>query len=161
MPRYCLDADTFIQAKNGPYGMDIVPAFWSWLDQQFDAGVIYSSLFVYDELTDGSDDLAEWAKLRKDSGMFVPPSDMVQATFRQIADYVNADFPQPQAQAFLDGADPWVIAEAKVGNAIVVTHEILVPPNSSKVKIPNICQHFQVDCHNVYRMLRDLNARFM
>jgi hypothetical protein len=141
--------------------MDIVPAFWSWLDQQFDAGVIYSSLFVYDELTDGSDDLAEWAKLRKDSGMFVPPSDMVQATFRQIADYVNANFPQPQAQVFLDGADPWVIAEAKVGNAIVVTHEILVPPNSSKVKIPNICQHFQVDCHNVYRMLRDLNARFM
>jgi hypothetical protein len=141
--------------------MDIVPAFWSWLDQQFDAGVIYSSLFVYDELTDGSDDLAEWAKFRKDSGMFVPPSDMVQATFRQIADYVNANFPQPQAQVFLDGADPWVIAEAKVGNAIVVTHEILVPPNSSKVKIPNICQHFQVDCHNVYRMLRDLNARFM
>ena len=161
MPRYCLDADTFIQAKNGPYGMDIVPAFWSWLDQQFEAGAIYSSILVCDELLEGSDDLAEWAKLRKDNGMFVPPSDVVQATFRQIADYVNANFPQPQAQMFLDGADPWVIAEAKVGNAIVVTHEILVPPNSSKVKIPNICQKFRVEYRKVYAMLRELNARFI
>lgn len=161
MPRYCLDANTFIEAKNGPYGMDIVPAFWSWLDQQFDAGVLYSSMLVCDELTDGNDDLAEWAKLRKDSGIFVPPNDVVQVVFRQIADHVNANFPQPQAQAFLEGADPWVIAEAKVGNAIVVTHEILVPPNSSKVKIPNICQHFHVEYRKVYTMLRELNARFI
>lgn len=140
--------------------MDIVPAFWAWLDQQFTAGVLNSSMFVCDELTEGSDDLAEWAKLRKDTGLFVAPSEVVQVTFRQIADYVNANFPQPQAEAFLDGADPWVIAEAKVGSAIVVTHEVLVPPNSSKVKIPNICQQFQVDCRNVYQMLRELNARF-
>lgn len=161
MPRYCLDADTFIQAKNGPYGMDIVPAFWTGLDRQFQAGVLYSSMFVCDELTDGNDDLSEWARLRKDRGMFIPPNEVVQATFRQIADYVNANFPQPQAQAFLDGADPRVIAEAKVGSPIVVAHEIHVPPNSSRVKILNICQQFQVACHNVYQMLRDLNAGFV
>ena len=117
-------------------------------------------MLVCDELTAGNDDLAEWAKLRKDNGIFVPPNDVAQVVFQQIADYVNANFPQPQAQAFLDGADPWVIAEAKAGNAIVVTHEILVPLNSSKVKIPNICQHFQVEYRKVYAMLRELNARF-
>lgn len=62
MKRHCLDANVLIQAKNGPYGFDIVPAFWNWLDQQVSNQTIFSSIMVYKELSEGNDDLAVWVK---------------------------------------------------------------------------------------------------
>jgi len=54
MCRYYLDANVFIQGKNGPYGMDIASSFWKLLDSQAEAGVICSSRMVYEDshLTD-------------------------------------------------------------------------------------------------------------
>lgn len=40
--KYLLDANTYIQAKNFYYGMDICPAYWDWLDQQSLAGLVGS-----------------------------------------------------------------------------------------------------------------------
>jgi hypothetical protein len=159
MQRYCIDANVLIQAKNGPYGFDIVPTFWKWLHGQMEAGVIYSSKMVYDELSTGEDELAEWTNDRRTSGFFVEPDDQVQKHFQNIANYVNEKYPLAQVQYFLDGADPWVIAHAKVDKAFVVTHEVLVPDNSSKIKIPNICKTFSVNCINPYEMLRRLKAK--
>lgn len=158
--RYCLDANVFIQAKNGPYGMDIVPSFWQFLDEQADAEAICSSKEVYEELANGDDDLAIWAKDRKDGGMFVEPDEKTQAVFADIADFVIERYVNHQARLFLDGADPWIIAQAKVEGAVVVTHEKLVTDNSAKVKIPNICIQFEVKYVDTYEMLRDMGARF-
>lgn len=160
MCRYYLDTNVFIQAKNGPYSMDIVPSFWRLLDNQSAAGVICSSTMVYEELVTGDDDLAEWAKVRKDTRLFREPSVNVQKVFNQIAVYVHTHYPEHQAQAFLDGADTWIIAHAKVESALVVTHENLVNEYSKKPKIPNICRQFGVGWVDTYQMLRDLGARF-
>ena len=43
----------------------------------------------------------------------------------------------------------------------VVTFEKLVPPNSEKVKIPNICEEFDVDYCTLYDMLDRLGAKFV
>ena len=158
--RYCLDANVFIQAKNGPYDMDIVPSFWEFLDDQADAKAICSSKVVYEELAAGGDALADWAKARKDGGMFVEPDGKIQAVFGDIADYVIEKYASHQAQHFLDGADPWIIAQAKVRGDVVVTHEKLVNDESTKVKIPNICVQFGVKYVDTYKMLRELGARF-
>lgn len=62
--RYLLDSNTYIQAKNQYYGMDICPAYWDWLDQQFHQNELASIDMVGRELKAGDDDLAEWAKER-------------------------------------------------------------------------------------------------
>jgi predicted nucleic acid-binding protein len=160
MRRYYLDANVFIQAKNGPYSMDIVPSFWRLLDKQAEAGVICSSITVYAELAAGDDELADWAKERKGTDLFQEPSANVQRFFNQIAVYVHARYAEHQAQEFLDGADAWVIAHAKAEDALVVTHENLVNEYSKKPKIPNICKHFAVKWLDTYQMLRELGARF-
>lgn len=161
MPRFSLDASVFIQAKNGPYGMDFCPSFWSWIDEQVTARVLCSSMMVHDELAEGNDDLAKWVKARKDSGLFIVPSPSMQAVVTDIANHVNGNFPSYHAEEFLDGADPWVIAHAKVDGLIVVTNEVAVAPNSSKVKIPNLCRNFGVGCRDIYKMLRELKPPFM
>ncbi|MCB0596496.1 MAG: DUF4411 family protein [Lewinellaceae bacterium] len=69
-------------------------------------------------------------------------------------------FIQWEANDFLSGADPWVIAQAKVEGAKVITMEKLVGSESKKVKIPNICIEFDVEWLSTYQLLRALGARF-
>lgn len=160
MPRFWLDADTLIQSKNGPYGFDIAPGFWAFLDEKASEGLMATSTMVYDELVEHSDDeLAAWARQRQRSGLFVEPDQIVQEHARKVIDYVQSAYEASQAAKFLKGADPWIIGHAMGDHGQVVTMEVAVPSNSKKVKIPNICSMFQVDCVALVSMCRDLGLR--
>ncbi|OGO04693.1 MAG: hypothetical protein A2Y60_07525 [Chloroflexi bacterium RBG_13_54_9] len=161
MPEFWLDTNSFIESKKGPYGFDIVPGFWTFLEQKANEGIIASSSLVYDELKEVEDDLLKWAKQRENTGFFVEPDASVQATFIDIADHVNNRYPPHQASHFLDGADPWIIAHAKAHGGRVVTFEKSAP-NAQKPKIPDVCDcdKFSVKTLNVYEMLRELGASF-
>lgn len=159
--RYLLDANTYIQAKNQYYGMDICPAYWDWLDQEFEKGIIASVSMIGRELREGNDELAEWVRDRP--GHFISNDDeSTQDIFADIAQAVMAgDYNPADRDNFLAKADPWIIAKAKTLGATVVTHESVVAPNARKVKIPNICQQFEVSCLNTFQFLRELQARFV
>lgn len=160
MSRYCLDANVLVQAKNGPYAFDIVPRFWTWIDEMSSRGTIYSTTMVFNELAKGSDELSAWAKERRVS-LFVEPTEEVQKCLAEIADHVVSKYEAQQAQTFLEGADPWVIAQCKIDSTVVVTQETLVGFGSKKVKIPNICNEFDVQYLDTYGMMRALGARFV
>jgi len=160
MALYCLDTNVFIESKNGPYGFDIVPGFWEWIDRMVQAGYVYSTVTVYSELTEGNDELAQWARDRRDSGLFVDHDERVQSAFHEIANYINTHYDRHHSEAFLDGADPWVIAQAQTDQATVVTREAVVNTHSRKVKIPNICRVFEVNCIDTFSMLRNAGASF-
>lgn len=159
--RYLLDANTYIQAKNQYYGMDICPAYWDWLDTQFQQGTIASVDMIGRELKDGNDELADWARARPEH--FIQNDDAeTQGVFSNLVQTVMVgDYNQGNRDNFLAKADPWIIAKAKVIGATVVTHESIVAPNTKKVKVPNICQQFEVPCLNTFQFLRELNARFV
>ena len=156
-----LDSKIFIEAKNRYYGFDFCPAFWDFLDNEITKTTILTIKEVYNELSNGDDDLAHWIKDRKDSSFFIPYDDEdTQKEFAKIAQYVVGNFSQEEANKFLSVADPWLIAKAKVLGATIVTHEVLAPQNTKKVKIPNICVHFGVNYNNPFNMLRNLGAKF-
>ncbi|MCZ3384920.1 DUF4411 family protein [Kosakonia sp. SOY2] len=159
--KYLLDANTYIQAKNQYYGMDICPAYWNWLDLQFAQGLIGSVDMIGRELKDGNDELANWAKARP--GHFINNDDAdTQAIFTQVVQTVMAgDYNPGNRDNFLAKADPWIIAKAKSIGAVVVTHESHVIEGTKKVKVPNICHQFGVPCVNTFQFLRELNARFV
>ena len=160
MPDYWLDANVFIEAKNGPYGFDIAPGFWRILDEKTQTGQISSSRMVYDELVGGKEDaLAEWARSRR-SELFAEPDEDVQAEFVRVADHVDTHYDRSEAAAFLDGADPWIIAHAIAHGGVVVTSETRAGPEAKKPKIPNVCDVFHVKPVHYYDMLRELGARF-
>lgn len=160
MPQYYLDANIFIQAKNNSYPLEMFPGFWEWIDQNANDNIISSSSFVYHEIINGEDDLAEWMKARHPSPLFQEPTTQEQQIMTDISHYVSRTYTREEAEAFLDGADPWVIAQAIASGAKVVTMEKLVGPDSKKVKIPNICREFGVAWCDTITMLKELNARF-
>lgn len=157
---YLLDANTYIEAKNSYYSMDFCPAYWSWLDHQFANGIAGSIDMIGRELKEGNDELAEWVKARR--GQFIANDDhATQTAFVQVIEYVMAqNFNPANRDNFLAKADPWLIAKAMSSGAIVVTHESLVSDTTKKVKVPNICKQFSVQCINTFEFLRQTKAKF-
>ncbi len=160
MDTFCLDSNIFIEAKNGAYGFDIVPGFWNWLDYNIEKGIIYSPINVYQELIESDDDLAIWAKDRRDKGLFRLPNDEIQIFFSKVADFVVNTYPPEYADPFLNGADPWVISYAKINNSKVVTRERFLSGTPKRVKIPNVCEYFHIAYLDTYTLLRTLKAQF-
>lgn len=160
MPEYWIDTNVFIEAKNGFYAFDIAPGFWSLLDEMTAEGRIASNSLVYRELQRVKDDLAEWARERRASAMFVEPDMDTQMAFQEVAQYVSERYETNQAAMFLAVADPWLIAHAMASGGKVVTQETRAGENSKRVKIPNVCDFFGVESLNMDDMLRELGASF-
>jgi hypothetical protein len=155
---YWLDANVFIQAKNGPYAFNLVPQFWVFLSDQLEQGTIKCPKMVYDELIGGNDDLASWFKPRREKGLCHHANESVQQCVTTIANYVVTKFKPHQAAEFLVGADGWLIAHAMSGDGVVVTQES-DRSHRSKIKVPTICKIFGIPCMNTYEMLRALGAK--
>jgi hypothetical protein len=110
MARYCLDSNIYIEMKNGPYGFDIAPAFWGWIEREAGTGVLYSPGAVYRELVSYDDELSSWIRSRAGAPLFAEPDQDAQERYREVCDYAAAQYPPLKAAVFLSGADPWVIA---------------------------------------------------
>ena len=161
--KYLLDANTFIQAKNTYYHMDICPGYWHWIEKQSATGDVLSIQSIRDELLKGNDELKDWAAHHKD--VFLAVSDtQTQDAFGEIAAHAAQIAPSMKPGAlneFLGGADPWLIAKARCGGAVVVTHEQYHPQAKRKILIPNVCKHFGVEFINTFDLLLKLKAEFV
>jgi Domain of unknown function (DUF4411) len=159
--KYLFDANVFIEAQNRYYAFDICPGFWDWMDHvaKTDAGSITN---VCDELRQGTDDLAKWAEARKASSWFLGVDDTsTQNVFANIANHVTSQsYKQPGIAKFLGGADPWLIAKAKILGAKVVTHEVSAPLSKKRVPIPDVCDAMGVAYTHPYEVLRTMAASF-
>ncbi len=136
-----LDTNVFITAKNLYYALDLVPAFWSWLEEQAHAENLASTDLVYQELKDGGDDLADWVKKRRNLMFRVKShSPEIACYVGSISEWAQSNNYSSHAIAhFLGCADPFLIAAAANLGGVVVTQEI--PSGSQRrIKIPNVCR---------------------
>ena len=124
---YLLDSNVFITAKDQYYGFDFRPAFWNWLVEQHDAGVVSSIEKVGDELMSGNDDLAEWAA-RRDPSFFSPPTPSDLPVLEAVAEWVEGHGYEPTSvRRFLQDADHYLIGQARTAGHTVVTLEVYRP----------------------------------
>lgn len=160
--KYLLDSNTYIQAKNFHYNMTFCPAYWEWLDLQYEEGYIASTSSVYDELYQYGDELSNWVKERKEQFISIEDN-ATQQKYAEIVQHVyDLKNKNPnKVDLFLSKADPWLIAKACVTGAQLVTHERKVSSDSKDIKIPNICEIFGVECLSTFQVLQELNAQFV
>jgi hypothetical protein len=162
MPKFWLDTSVYLEASLGSLAFDLRPEFWEALEADAKAGIIGSPMFVCRELVDLSgrdDEVARWATRLKDSGiLFIEPDEDVLAEFTKVADYVHQFCDPSEGNAFLDEADPWVIAHAMAGGTVVVSQEKLAGAGSHWVKIPNICANFGIGYIKTDQFLREVKS---
>ena len=143
---YVFDTNSFRVLGN--YYPDQFPTFWQNFNRTIADGRLISVREVFRELESQIHHLhlSDWVKLQRD--IFQLPS---SAEMR----FVSEIFSVPHFLTLVNekkrlaghlSADPFVIAKAKVINGCVVTEERRTP---NATRIPNVCEHFEVDCINL------------
>ncbi len=163
--RYLVDSDVFITAKNLYYAFDLCPGFWTGLLHHHREGHVFSVDRVRGELLAGTktDDLVKWVRESVPSGFFLSVEEAeVLSTYSDIMMWVQRHgryFDQAKAK-FATGADGWLVACARVVGATVVTNEQSAPESRREIKLPDVCDQFDVRRDTTFAMLRDLRVRF-
>jgi predicted nucleic acid-binding protein len=140
-PTYCLDSNVLIQAWQKYYSPKYCPSYWDVLNELGNEDRIFIPSMVYEEIVKTDDELSDWLK---SSDIKVKP---ITSDVTQILTSIYAA--DPNHKHLVDSkkgrslADPWVIAHAIKENAVVVTKEEKVTAlNSTKIKIPNVCDKY-------------------
>ena len=143
---YVFDTNCFIVI--GHYYPEQFPSFWERFNQAVENGKIISVREVRRELDRNAaeDHLVEWIELHKN--IFVTPGTAVMQLVNEIfsVPHFQASLPDRNRLGNNPFADPFVIAQAKVMDSCVVTQE---SERRHAAKIPNICEHFDVDWTNL------------
>lgn len=140
---YVFDTNAFSQLFHSYYRRRF-PTLWEQFDSLIEDGSITSTREVAREIEDDRvAALREWAKGKKE--LFPSPTGIEGAFVAKI--FTVRHFQQVIEQRKLlkggKNADPFIIARAAALEATVVTMESK-PENGAK--IPNICDHFDLDC---------------
>jgi len=117
-------------------------------------GELLSPDEVLVELSQKDDTVHRWAKAN--SAMFVPLDEDIQRATQDILD----QFPRlVGAMKDRNRADPFVIALAKVKDAIVVTGEKSVGTRD-RPRIPIVCNHFGISHRTILELIREKGWTF-
>jgi hypothetical protein len=159
-PKYLIDANVFIQAKNLYYRFDFCEGFWAWLLSAHEAGLVFSIKKVRKELVSGdkADLVRKWAEDLPDDFFLDDDADKaVMQTYAQVMQWANASkhySPQAKAEfAKLKVADPFLVAVAKRYDYEIVTQEKSNTASKKKIYLPDAADTFDVKTIFVYDML--------
>lgn len=143
----------------GNYYPASFPSFWNHLEDLVTAGRLMSVREVYNELDaqNTSDHVAEWIETHRD--LFKVPTTQ---EMQQVSAILAIPHFQPIVgqRAIVRGspvADPWIVAKAAAVQGCVVTEEAYKP---NGVRIPNICERFDVSCMNWAGVLKTEGWRY-
>ena len=153
---YIIDSSSLI-TLNRHTPMDVFPSVWRNIMHLIHRNYLHSPKEVYRELTHKDDLLAAWVK--QHFKIFIPENHAQVEIVRDIMQRFPALLDLTKSFC----ADPWVIALAydesnkKVQKTIydekviVVTEERL---RGEKVRIPYVCNHYNIECINLVEMQR-------
>lgn len=150
---FCLDTNALIEPWHRRYPPDMFPRFWDQLDTLAAEGIVLAPEEVLHELSKVDDDLYAWARARRH--FFRPIDRAVQAAMQAIL----RQFPRlVDDKKGRNIADPWVIAQAQVSSAIVVTDEL--PRHGKSPRIPDVCEAMNIPWTNLLAFMREVGMSF-
>ena len=114
---------------------------------------------VYDEITTTDDDLSKWLKKSN------IPVIGIDEEVTKILKYIFES--NPSHKNLVDNtkhrsiADPWIIAHAINEHVTIVTkEEKVLAANSTRIKIPNVCDNLGVPWINDFQFIDTLDIKF-
>ncbi|GAA0734240.1 DUF4411 family protein [Aquimarina litoralis] len=165
MSKFIVDSNFFIQAHRSIYPLDVVQSFWVKIADLASNGTIISIDKVKKEIFDNAshqDQLKIWCGDNLPNDFFIN-TDLVLNNYISIVTWVNSShFTERARQEFLatDLADPWLVAFAMSNGWTIVTYEKSEPNRRNRIKIPEVCNQFNVRYINTIEMFRELNENF-
>lgn len=160
---YLLDTNVFITAKNTYYGTDFAPGFWDWIAEEYLVRDLRSIRAVRDELLAQEDALTAWARRMPDD-FWLDEVESDVPSLRAVAAWTMTGDPRFKQEArtnFLATADYRLVAQAHAGGHAIVTHEVPQPEGKKKIKIPDVCEAFDVGQREPFGLFRELELQLV
>lgn len=157
--RYCLDANVLIEAWQKYYAPEICPNYWDILNDLGKKDLIFVPDEVFHEIIKTEDNLSAW--LKSSTIPIIKISEDVASCLQNIysANPLHKNLVDNTKQRSL--ADPWVIAHAMNEKAAVVTKEEKITAiNSTRIKIPNVCDNLGVRWLNDFQFIKEIGIKF-
>jgi hypothetical protein len=154
---YLLDANTFIEGCRTYYPFDVAPGFWRFLTASNQSGQLASVQAVHIEL-EFPPVLKAWAD-SGGPGFWIPDTVESLAAAGEMVAWANDDerpYNDAARAEFADSADLRLAAMAAVSDGVVVTREVSAPEGRRRVKLPDVCEAFGVQCLQPFEVYRTL-----
>jgi len=157
---FLLDANVLIDANRDYYGIGTVPEFWEWLIYHGEQGNVKIPIEIYEELTNGNDDLADWAKqLETKITLLLQEDAEVVLVQRVIREGYADDLTDTEVEQL--GRDPLLISYALKNTTdnqrwIVTTENSKPSKNRANRHIPDVCKTLNIPCCNSYEFFKFL-----
>lgn len=162
---YLIDANVLITAKNTYYPLEHIPQFWDWLIVQGEADNIKLPREIYDEVSGGTDDLADWIKDGDAKNALLldedPDPALVQKALR--LGYQSDEEKFTDSELIKVGRDAFLVGYGLVSSGrVIVTKEVTKRTKRlGATRLPDACDDCDVpwcDDFTMYRAL-DFNLR--
>lgn len=146
---YSIDTSALIHAWLRAYPPSRFPNLWAKIDELIDNGRLFASIEVYHELQKKDDEVAAWAKDRKEA-LFRDLDESTEAALIEVME----KYPRlVDTRKGRSGGDPFVIAVAKAsGGCAVVTEEKYGSVKAPK--IPDVCALENIECINLLDLIK-------
>ena len=161
--RYLVDASVLMDAHRRYYRFGVCPGFWDSLAWHHKQGAVASIDRVRSEVEVGKDALRQWVKSKCPATFFEATTGRtVGERYGKIISWAGTqDRYRPEALAeFATVADGWLVAYAADQHLTLVTQEVAAPESKKEVKIPDVCEAFEVSCIDTFEMLENLGVQF-
>jgi hypothetical protein len=168
MSVFIVDTNFFIQSHRVTYPLDVAVGFWNTVIKIANENKIVSIDKVKNEIYNNDDELTTWIDDNLPPEFFKPTDTQdVLSNYSRIVNWANSKstFYLPRAiNEFLDfeNADAWLAAYALSldEECCITTQEKSEPNRKSKIKIPEVCDAFDIHYKNIIEMFRELEERF-
>lgn len=160
--KYALDANILISSNRSLYPFDIAPSFWNQLKEKGDNKIVLVDK-IRDEIYRNDDQLSQWLKTSEDSFILKDSGDEnIFLNYSQIITFIQSSrqYTEVAKAEFASVADSWLCAHALTYGYIIVTQETYDPNIKNRVKIPNICQKFNITYIDLLQFMREIGIRF-
>lgn len=147
--KYSIDTSAILDAWIRYYPPDVMPGLWKQLEELIDNGQLIATEEVLYELEKKEDGAHEWAK--NHGNMFILTDEKIQLEVIEILkDYKKLI----DTRKNRSGADPFVIALAKIEDCKLITGE--KPTNQLKrPHIPDVCEAIGITYINILQLCRE------
>lgn len=162
---YLIDSDVLISAKNSYYAFSICPGFWDSLLHAHSTGMVHSIDRVNQELLLGRNDDDLVQRVNRD----VPAEFFSSSDGREVADAFadimlwvtrHGQYYDEAKSKFASGADGWLVAHGMATGKTVVTNESPRPESRNQIKLPDVCNAFQVEFDDTFSMLHKIGMQY-
>ncbi|MHB1461188.1 MAG: DUF4411 family protein [Armatimonadota bacterium] len=147
MTNYAIDSSVLIDAaKYYPIHKASFRFFWDKIGDMFNNNRIISSVEIYEELKNDLI-LKDW--LLNYQGAFLEIDDAIQQEVAKILGTFPGLVKLKRRSKSNSNADPFLIATAIVHKCTILTSEKKGDMANGQVKIPNVCEGYNIPCYNL------------